>query len=374
MAVTIQEPSAALFYASDDMCYKIGLDDLGPDNEIRKATYQIAIENDVDLQKLKSFRPVSIDDKAEINAKFIARCALGTVIPPLNKAYDLIIDNSFSKNIVIKHGEIVINTDTISSSESIASSPPKTIINAHFTPYEDAHKSDVIVLTDKEDLDINNNVHDWIRIHGSWSGTITFHYNDGAVDVVSRSGESCLMPSGPAQLFPVAEERTQRSSDEIEKYVIKIGERSIIYNVVKPCAKTLDVYFLEPKGSWSVMSFNQNYTEETQRTAATICRGGNCPVSVQDLFNNYGSRTVLSRSWLQVELSDRSLVTDHNLNFFRAFNNARQYRALFPFAQGASAKQLMAPFVINNNSLLNRTNRGLRDISITGFFGLNSYE
>ena len=378
MGLTVEQPSG-IFFASDDMCFTYGLDAISDANTLRKLLFRIKATTDDQLHReYISYEPKATEEKIPVNFRKLISQHLGTAIPKLDQTTNTIIDTSFIQSYVSEHGTKEINLETREVIDNTELGEPFTVVNAHIQPYQDNTKSDVMILTDKKRVALSIDTHDWIRVFGAATATITYFYKDGTSTSQTLTVATALWPCGPAQLARAKAISDNRPLSHMRSYKIVFtagGQElhTVNYTLIDDCTsseKRIDVYFLEPKGSWSAMCFYIDHDEQINKTLDVLCRSGACPTSIEDLFAKYGRNIINRRSWMSASLSKRFVSYAENIEYHRAFANARQYRAAFPFAEGNRA-QLLAPFVPTTTQINTHSRKQFQDLSFNGYYGLD---
>jgi len=275
-------------------------------------------------------------------------------------------DPLFSKKCELDYVEMIYNNETGVVTGTVFTSNALTVINAYREPYMAGPMPVAALLSDKRIVSLYPDSHDWVRCYGAYNISITYHISDGTtVAGTAIIGTDKLVPCGPAQL-------TLPSG--CVKYVLGFatGEQ-ILYRLLPPIldvSERIDIYYLEPKGSWSVMTFKGVQEERIDKNVHEIHRSGLSSIDPTTILRDHGRSVVNHRSWLSFKLRKIARTDGDNIEQMRAFANARQYRAVFKGAV-APYDQVLSPIIIDNSGMRISNLKSFYNMEINGFFAVD---
>ena len=374
MGLTItNQPTDSFYFASEALRFTFTPTDIPPAGSTEKTAYTVYGQdvgggNNGPLSKQKS-RPVySLTDIVDVDILEYVKTSLGTVVPTLDGTDTAINDPDFAKQFAVNYKEILIDGNGDITTPVDATTTYRTIINAYIQDYQSITKGAAHILTDKKYLMVPFDCHDWIRCYGAYDVTFRFYDVTGAEIALSSlnyTGTDKLVPSGPAQLTVPAgtiKYTATFTSGEVITYVL--------YNQVYDANKRVDVYFQEPKGSWTVMPFKMVSQETLSRDFREIYMGGEITNDVATIFENYGRGIVNLRSWRGIRLEKMVRSHDENIEYYRSFANARQWRIAYKDSEG-TINQNLVPFIPEISNIPISDKEGFFNFTLTGYYGVD---
>lgn len=367
MIQLLTQPSGTIFFANDKLEYKIGVDALADPDEIQRISYEVFVRdigggNIVKLMPAKSTVIKSLTDVIHIDASEIIRCGLGNAIPILDGSSTAIANPSFGKEFYIEYTETIRDTGTGDIVTDSYTSAIKTIYNVFLSPYQTKTRTANMMLSDKQVVTTFADAHDWVMCVGSYDINIIFYRRLGLPNVLVQYLDSNKMvPIGPAQFsLPT----------ECYKYTVTFATGEVITyhirNHIADYRERIDIYFWEPKGGWSSITFKSMDSEKVSRNIDEVRRAGIKPSTTQGIFESYGIRSIHSNSASEFEVSTEIQTTESNIEYLRSFANARAYRAAFRFSDNETFIGTLIP----SETIVVSENRGFWNIRFRARYGL----
>lgn len=368
MALNISEQpgSGTNLFLSDVASFKANLDTIDPAkiHKIRTQVFQDSPE-----KALGSEGSVRISTTSQVIPLDIMNEAKGAIVnfvPDLVKNTTFISDTGFASGVFLRYSEVAIESGVIPV-PVVTDSDVFNVIGAYIQPYQEKPSGDNFILTDKKRVTIFRDAFDWIRCHGTITGTITLKVKGLPDETINLDGTDGLFPTGPAQIL---EGRTNAALTYAYDIAFSSGE-TIKYSIKEPCCsedERVDIYYREPKGSWGVMHFKcpdkENIEFDSDEVALDSYFGNDMAI----YFKNYGRVANKYRSWVSVDLQKVKMIDSTNIEAFRAFANAREYRAIFRFQEGSTKR--LAPF-ISTTKKFSAATKNMSNIKMSGFYGID---
>lgn len=369
MPVILSNSPDEELFLTDCMSFGLRLSTIpSPDDETRYVTAQLFDEDDNAICEEGAYEPSSTSDVYIRNLMPLAKSVMSVRVPELGNGTTRVSNSDFEKSFYLKYGERVVDKTTGAVTYSSSDSDSVTLVNASIQDYQDVIMSDNMVLTDKKFVKVYEDSEDWIRLRGLFDVNYTFRFTDGTVEsFLDEAVSGCLYPSGPAQVLS-----NVVSTKRVSSYVLDFGNGVKVEYWLQPVHESandrIDVYFLEPKGSWSVMCFDVSDSEKVNKDFLTMCRNGECSSNIYHVFSNYGRQILNIRSWVSVSLQKSFKSDGENIEYYRSFANARQYRAAYRFAEGGKVN-ILCPLILESTEIPVNNSRDFTDMEIDFFYG-----
>ncbi len=333
MAVAlVSQPSdnGTFYYLNECLEYKLVLTDLGNDPETKKLIYKVCADdesgNAIELTKEKHIKPLSTSQEIVFQINENIKDAFDNPIPLLDGNNSPQAWTGYRRKAYIKYGELIINNETgTTEGDAFNLSEKRDVVNGYEQAYLNPTRLGTHPMTDCKNHKITDDSHDWILIYSALGGSqlMTITENDE-----TETTQNVTLAAG-GNLVPVGGANANLGSllARNVKSVAIMGRTTYYEHSYPGKDKRIDIYFQEAQGSWRCMNFKRQGSEEVSRDFTEICKNNGCTTSVSDLVKSHGRSILHKRSWLNFEATKQVFVTKNNIESFRSFANARQYRA-----------------------------------------------
>lgn len=152
---------------------------------------------------------------------------------------------------------------------------------------------------------------------------------------------------------------------------IQKPEEATTYFIDKCCCSKddrIDLYFLDPKGGYSLMSFECLESMEINKTGIQVCRDAGCTsIDQTNLMAKYGTQFLYKDKWLRVKLKKTIKVNKKNREFYMAFAGSGHYLARFTCPEEGK-EDMLSGLIIETATIPIYEKDSKVTIEITGYY------
>ena len=364
---TVTNPKE-IYLMSDDICI-IGRSEPSTPEEVKRFAYDVSIDG------------VSIGDpdnpfigigSVPINLKDLIACRLTTKCPTPGSS-TVGSDDSAKIEVEFKYGDACYPTDCESDDPSVELSQSETfqVLASNNQFYQTSPNGGNIIMADNSGfIELCRDADDFIYTCGSPSILFEGFYSNGLqfLQTLAGGGGVSIIPTGPANgplpdTFLGGELQCYRVSsqnaDQPFEYVVKIVECCCDKN------ERIDILFQQPKGTWSVMTFDCVQSTTINRNFEEICRAGFCATSFEENVEKHSRQALNKRSWKMIELTKEVNVDECNECYYEAFANAGGYKSLINCSDN---QNVYAPIIGSTSTQIRHDEDSKGIITFTGFY------
>ena len=295
---------------------------------------------------------------------------------------------SMKKTICLEVGSSFIDLNNCDNSEIIweDKSEEYTVVNSYFQNWEDKNTNGFFntfplfkpICRDSRDYYyacFNQGTN--IRIEGkltngsSGFAILNNSNSQGNVSIVDIGPEAIsklnwvFISSGPGAPGPI-------DVNDLAGYTISYEGQTVNY-VVKDCCCSLDqridLYFLDPRGGYSLMPTTCIESMEVSRSGIEICRTPGCFTDERDALRNFGTQYLTKDRMVRATLQIKVLIDKTNIRFYQAFAASGKFLASHFCPDGTQADQLEG-FIIETLRMPVLTEDEVTVITITGYYSV----
>jgi len=344
--------------------------------------------------------PCKNGELIRINYQSLLQRSLSTRVPDCS--LPLIKDGTIKKEVQLEVGTSYIDLQDCTKSEIKweAESDPYTVINSYYQPWEDPPSAfvsgslnsspDVILNTLPRKKELCRDSQDYYYYCGdATTMEVTAYLCTGLkiaakLNIPSGKENVCIVDIGPAVMSGLSWTATGGLSIpatfdpcKVKWYKIAHGQDfgSTTYHIKNCCCDEggrIDLYFLDPRGGYSLLNMGCSDRINVEKSGIQVCREStNCSIDERNLISKFGKQFLYKDRMLKIELSRKIRMNKGNYAFFMAFANAGHYVAKYRCADEGK-KNLLSGLVLTSTDLPVHQDSGYVDYNLTGYYSNGS--